>query len=352
MNRVEQSTVLKIAAGFLFLQSTIITLSPAVRFRSSDANLRWSHWSAVFAWAFLVFLTHRSISKYLPDADPYLFPCAALLGGWGVLTIWRLDPNLGSRQGLWLVFSFVILLLGLRMSSQLIFLRRYKYLLLAAVIALVGLTLFFGTNPIGIGPQLWLGCCGVYFQPSEPLKLLLLAYLAAYLADRLAVRVRILPLILPTFIIASLAILLLLFQRDLGTASIFIALYTVVIYLATGRPGTLVLSILLIGLFALAGYFFIGIVHSRIESWIHPWDDPVNGSYQIVQALLAIANGGMEGRGPGLGSPGLIPVAVSDFIYPAIAEETGLFGTLGLLGVFSLFVMRGLRTALRAPDLF
>ena len=64
-------------------------------------------------------------------------------------------------------------------------------------------------------------------------------------------------------------------------------------------------------------------MQARIDSWLHPWDDPVSGSYQIIQSLLAIANGGIEGRGSGLGSPGLIPVAGSDFIYAVIAEETG-----------------------------
>ncbi len=352
MNRVVQERLLKLAAFFLLLQSILLTLAPAVRYRSLAADLRWSHWIALFAWGLLVFLLNRAIVKYLPDADPFLFPSAALLSGWGLLTIWRLDTALGPRQAVWFVVSLLILLLGLRLPSQLVFLRRYKYLLLAGALILVGLTLLFGTNPIGIGPQLWLGCCGVYFQPSEPLKLLLVAYLAAFLADRLAARTRILTTLIPTFAISSLAVLLLLFQRDLGTASIFMALYTIIIYLATGRRRTVLLSFALIVLFGLAGYYFVGVVQTRLESWVNPWDDPVSGSYQIIQALLAIANGGIEGRGPGLGSPALIPVAVSDFIFAAIAEETGLFGTLGLLALFTLIVGRGFRTALRAPDLF
>ena len=86
-----------------------------------------------------------------------------------------------------------------------------------------------------------------------------------------------------------------------------------------------------------------------MNSWLNPWDDPSGSSYQIVQALISIANGGIIGRGPGMGSPGFVPVAISDFIYAAIAEETGLLGTLGLLAIISLIVTRGLRVALRAP---
>ncbi len=352
MNRVIQSNLLKIAAVFLLLQSTLITLSPAVRLRSLDTDLRISQWVAVLMWGILIFLVHRGITRRLPDADPYLFPAAALLSGWGMLTIWRLDTTLGARQALWLDISLIGLLFGLRLPGTLNFLRRYKYILLTGGFLLVGLTLLFGTNPIGIGPQLWLGCCGIYFQPSEPLKLLLIAFLSAYLADRLAIRVKTFSLVLPTFVISGLGILLLLFQRDLGTASIFIALFTIMIYLATGRRRTLLFSAAMITLIGIGGYYLIGIVRARVDSWLNPWADPEGGSYQIIQALFAIANGGLEGRGPGLGSPSLVPVAVSDFIFATISEETGLFGTFGLLALFALILARGLRASLRAPDLF
>lgn len=352
MSRFIQNNLLKIAVGFLVLQSTIITLAPAVRLRSVEADYRWTHWIAVVVWALLILLIHKAITKQLPDADPYLFPAAALMSGWGLLTIWRLDQQLGARQAIWLDISLLVFLLGLRLPASLMFLRRYKYLLLTGGIVLVGMTLLFGTNPIGIGPRLWLGFGGLYFQPSEPLKLLLIAYLAAYLADRLAIRVRLIPLIFPTLIVSGLAVVLLLFQRDLGTASIFMALYTIIIYLATSRRRTILISFSLILLFGIGGYFYVDIIRARIDSWLNPWADPGGSSYQIIQALMAVANGGIEGRGPGLGSPGLVPVAVSDFIFSAIAEETGLAGTLGILGIFGLIIARGMRAALRAPDLF
>jgi cell division protein FtsW (lipid II flippase) len=359
MNRVIQSNLLKLAAIFLILQSIIITLAPAVRMRTWDVDYRWSHWVAVLVWGLLVLRAHRAILEQLPDADPYLFPATAFLSGWGLLTIWRLDPvdpNLGQvfgpRQALWLGVSIVALFLGLRLPTTLDFIRKYKYILLSGGLLLTALTLIFGTNPTGFGPRLWLGCCSVYFQPSEPLKLLLVAYLAAYLADRVHFPLRPFPLIYPTFFLSGIAILLLLFQRDLGTASIFIALYTIMLYLATGRRRTIVISTAILVFMGVAGYYLVDIIHARIDSWLNPWNDPGGGSYQIIQSILAIANGGLEGRGPGLGSPALVPVAISDFVFAAIAEETGLFGTVGLLAVFGLILMRGLRVALRAPDLF
>jgi cell division protein FtsW (lipid II flippase) len=352
MNRVIQSNLLKLAACFLVLQTVLITLAPAVRARSWDVDYRWSHWLALIVWALVAIRAHRSIVKYLPDADPYLFPVAALLSGWGLLTVWRLDPGFGARQAIWLGISAFVFLFGLRLPTTLDFLRKYKYVLLTSGLILTGFTLLFGTNPIGYGPRLWLGCCGLYFQPSEPLKLLLVAYLAAYLAERIPIQLRPFTLIYPTLLLSGIAILLLIFQRDLGTASIFIALYTIIIYLATGRRRIVIVSALFLLFVAFIGYYLIDIIQARIDSWINPWTDPSGGSYQIIQSLLAIANGGIEGRGPGLGSPALVPVAISDFIYAAVAEETGLFGTIGLLILFGLFLTRGLRAALCAPDLF
>ncbi len=352
MNKFTQDRLLKLAAGFLFLQALLITISPAVWERTWNVTYLWSQWVAFALWSLFAYLAHRYITKHLPDADPYLFPIAALISGWGMLTIWRLDPGIaGPRQALWFAVSVVILIFGLRLTT-LEFLRRYKYVLLSAGLLLTALTLLFGTNPGGVGPRLWLGCCDVYFQPSEPLKLLLITYLAAYFADKLPSRLRIIHLLYPTLILSGIVIMLLLAQRDLGTASIFTALYAIIIYLVTERKRVLLVSVVLLLVVSTAGYYGVSIVHARIDSWLNPWNDPGGSSYQIVQSMIAIANGGIEGRGPGLGSPGFVPVASSDFIYTAIAEETGLLGTLGLLALFGLIIARGFRAALRAPNIF
>jgi cell division protein FtsW (lipid II flippase) len=347
-----QGRLLRWAAAFLLLFSTILTLSPAVREHSFAVDYRWSHWMGMSVWLAVFFIANRVLSVWLPDRDPYLLPAAALLSGWGMLTVWRLDPTFGQRQMMWLIISVGAFLLGLRLPDDLGFLRRYKYVLLAGGFLLTALTLVFGTNPGGLGPRLWLGCCGIYFQPSEPLKLLLVAYLAAYLADRLPIRLSFFPLFLPTIFIIGLALLLLLVQRDMGTASIFILLYSTVLYLATGRRRVLFGTAVAMVAAGLIGYFLIGIIKIRVDALFDPWTDPSGRSYQIIQSLLAVANGGIVGRGPGLGSPSLVPVAISDFIFTAIVEETGLIGTLGLVAVIGLVVARGLRTALRAPDRF
>jgi cell division protein FtsW (lipid II flippase) len=353
MHDKTQSLLLRWAAFFLFIQSIILTISPAVRERTWDVDYRFSHWIGFLAWVVLINFAHRATIKFLPERDPYLLPAAALLSGWGLLTIWRLDEAFGIRQIIWLGVSILIFILALFSQQKIIaFLRRYKYVLLSGGLLVTALTLIFGTNPLGIGPRLWLGCCGVYFQPSEPLKLLLVIYLSSYLADHVNIHLSSLPLFVPTLAVTGLALLLLIVQRDLGTASIFICIFTVFIFLYTGKRRVILSAILLLTAALLMGYFYIDIIHIRVEGWLDPWADPTGKSYQIVQSLLAIANGGIIGRGIGLGNPLLVPVAISDFIFSAIAEETGLVGSIGLLLLIWLILARGLIASLHAPDRF
>ena len=351
MSKSIQSNLLKIAGVFLLLQAIIFSLSSIVRERTWDAGILWQHWIVFAIWVGLIILAHNEFQKYIPDADPYIFPAAALLSGWGILTIWRLDQGFGTRQTLWFVYGMVVLIAGTRVTS-LKLLQRYKYLLLIGGLLLTGLTLLLGTNPSGFGPRLWLGCCDVYIQPSEPLKLFLIIYLSAYFSEKLTYRLKTHHILFPTLVLCGIVILLLVIQRDLGTASIFLALYTTITYFATGRKRILLASMAAIILVGIAGFYLVGIVNTRIASWLNPWADPGGSSYQVIQALISIANGGIEGRGLGLGYPDLVPVALSDFIYSAIAEETGLIGTLGLLAIFGIIITRGFRIALRASDQF
>jgi len=371
----KQAQFLILAGFFIGLFSLSLTIAPSVRARNwilSETNQ--DHWVGYLIWLGLFLFLHHSSKEYLPNRDPYLLPIVALLSGWGLMTIFRLTPpdasirlSFGIRQTIWLALAAIIFAYTMRLPD-LNFLRRYKYFWLTSGLLLTTLTLIFGTNPMGFGPRLWMGCCGVYLQPSEPLKLLLIVYLSAYLADwspilrshrtdnqetqRITLAGSRLQILIPTFFMTGLALLLLLVQQDLGTASIFIFLYAVMIFLATGwRLVPAVSSVILIG-GGLLGYALFDVVRLRIEAWLNPWLDPAGRSYQIIQSLIAIANGGMLGRGPGMGSPGLVPVPHSDFIFTAITEETGLVGALGLLIIISLLAHRGMRIAIHAPDAF
>ena len=331
----KQSRLMQLAAVFLLIYSVVQTLTPAARLHSWEVEYRWNHWIGFAVWLIGSAIVHHQIIQRLPERDPYLFPIVALLSGWGLLAVWRLDWVMGARQTVWLAISLLVFVLGLRMSDLLGFLRRYKYLWLTCGLLLTALTFLFGTYPNGFGPRLWLGCCGVYLQPSEPLKLLLIIYLAAYLADRLPVSFNLMQLLTPTLILIGLALAMLIRQRDLGTASLFILIYTVIVYLASRRWRLLLASLLVLMLAGITGYLLFDVVRIRVDAWLNPWLDPAGRSYQIVQSLMAAASGGLLGRGPGLGLPGVVPVAHSDFIFAAITEETGLAGAVALLLLFA-----------------
>lgn len=345
-----QGRLLVLAAAFLCLFALVLTLSPAARLHTWAAPYRWEHWAGWLVWLAGMLFVHRQSCRLLPDRDPYLLPVAGLLSGWGLLTVWRLNMVLGIRQTIWLAFSLALLWAGMRAPDLLGKLRRYKYLELVGGLLLTALTFIFGTYPGGDGPHLWLGFGGIYLQPSEPLKLLLIIYLAAYLADRMLLGFRLMQLLAPTLVLAGAALVILLAQRDLGTATLFIFLYSLVVYLASGRKRILVIAGASILVAAVAGYQLFDVIRIRVNAWTNPWLDPAGRSYQIVQSLISIASGGVFGTGPGMGSPTLVPVAHSDFIFTAIAEETGMIGTFALLGLIALLAGRGLRAALHATN--
>jgi len=362
-----QIILLRFTALIIFLDALVLTLSPAVRARSWQVIYRWDHWSGVFLWALSFGVAHVALKRKHVKVDPFLLPIFALLSGLGMLTIWRLLPDFGLRQSVWILLTVLILILGLNFPNLLMVLRQYKYLWLTASLLLTALTLLFGTNPLGYGPRMWLGCCGIYLQPSEPLKLLLIVYMASYMADKrlhltlsqsqsptpfLSKSRLMLALLAPTFSMTGMALILLIVQRDLGTASILLIIYTALLYLMVGEKKILIAG--LVGLFvsAICGYLLFDIVQIRVDSWLFPWVDPSGRSYQIVQSLIAIANGGLLGRGLGIGNPGLVPIAHSDLIYAALGEEYGLLGVIAIVLVIAVLTIRGLKIALNARNTY
>jgi cell division protein FtsW (lipid II flippase) len=308
-------------------------------------------------WAAGAWLLHRELDRVAPNRDPYLLPIAMLLTGWGILVIWRLNPAFGMRQTLWLGLACLLMLGVYRLNPRLNWLRDYRYLWMALALALLGLTLVFGSNPLGGEPKLWLGCCGVYFQPSEPLRFFLVAFLASYLADRLRLNGASTTRLawrdfFPLLLVWGISVILLVVQRDLGTGMIFLALLALLLYLATGAWQVLVMSAVVAVGGGVLSYFLFDVVQVRVQGWLNPWLDPSGASYQIVQSLISIASGGIVGRGPGLGSPGFVPASHTDFIFTAITEEFGLVGAVAVLALFAVFVSRGLKIGLNHPDIF
>lgn len=334
-----------LAVAFVAIYAIALSLAPAIRLHSEIIRIDADYFLPLFGWLVGVTAMERTAHHRLPNRDRWILPITALLTGIGLLTIWRLSPNLGMKQTLWFLVGSLLFVLAARTKDLILTLKRYKYVWLLVGLILIGLTFVIGVNPSNSGPNLWLNFFGLYVQPSEPLKLLMLVYLAAFFSDQIKPNIHLLESILPTLIITALAGLLLIGQRDIGTASLFIIVYVLMLTVTTRRRRFLWIIPLAAIVGGTIGYFTIPIVRSRLDLWINPWLDAANSSYQLVQAQIAVAVGGLFGTGPGLGSPQVVPVAVSDFIFTAIAEEMGLFGTVAVMMLLLLLSMRGIQIA-------
>ena len=334
----------------LLIYCIILTLSPAVLHRSWQVDYLWSHWLGFILWAagFLWFL-HICYRQHGFNSS-FLIPIVGFLCGLGILSIWRINFLFGLRQAVWFLVCIFIASQIFKHPSLLYKAKQYKYLLLFFGLFLALLTFFLGTYPSGNGPRLWLGARGIYFQPSELLKLLLILFIAAYFSDPKINLLKFNKAILPALILFSVSLALLLAQKDLGTSVIFILIFLWMLFIRYGKRHILLVGAILFLAASIISYFTIDLVRIRLQSWIQPWLDPQGGSYQIIQSIIAIAAGGIIGSGIGLGSPQVIPVAHSDFIYSAIVEETGLFGSVAILLFFALIFSRGIITAINAQS--
>lgn len=301
----------------------------------------------------------------VPDHDPLLFPITSFLCGWGLIEVARLQETFLTRQLIWFTAGTTGLLLIAGLPYRWYWLSRYRYLALSGGLGFLALTILWGVNPLGSGDRLWLSVGKLfYFQPSEFLKILLVVFLASYLAEKrellVLTRMRIgrlrlppLPYLVPLLLMWGFSLLLLAWQQDLGAAMLFFSTFLSMLYVATGRKLWVLVGLTMLTLAALAGYSLFDRVQLRGDIWLDPWSDPRGSAYQIVQALLAFASGGLFGTGIGLGYPTpYIPVVHTDFVFAAISEEWGMLGAIGTILALLILVVRGLRAAIRANTPF
>lgn len=320
----------------------------------------WSDLWIVAAWLAAATVGTMGLNRVAPQRDPYLFPATMLLTGWGLNLIHRLLPSFADRQALWMLLGLLALLTVCALPGHLRWLRRYRYTWLVGGMATLLLTILFGVNPSGVGARLWLGFGELFVQPAEPLKILLVVFLASYMADHQEIYRKAtfkmwgdLPswrFLAPIFVMWGLCLVLLIWQRDLGTASIFFLVFLLMLYLASGQALLLLGGFGLLVVAGIGAYFGYPLVRLRIDIWLNPWEDPDGSSFQIVQSLLAVADGGIFGSGIGGGIPTFIPVVHTDFAFAAIAEEWGLIGVIGVVGAMLTLVMRGFTIAAKLRE--
>lgn len=318
---------------------------------------------------------HVALRFVAPQADPFILPVITVLNGLGIAEIYRIDIEkhlagweaAGVRQMAWTAMAMVLALAVLVLIRNHRVLQRYRYIAMFVGIVLLLLPMLPGIGQTINGARLWIRLGSFNFQPGELAKIALAIFFAGYLVtarDSLSLvgrkvlgmrfpRVRDLG---PILVIWLAAMAVLVFQRDLGTALLFFGLFLVMIYVATGRLSWVILGLTLFVGGALIASRLLGYVQGRFASWLDAFNpkiyDAVGGSYQLVQGIFGLAHGGLIGTGWGQGSPGITPLAESDFIISSLGEELGLAGLFAILALYLLFVSRGFRIGFAGQDDF
>ncbi len=344
---------------------------------NQDRGLRWD--LITYAAAFLALFTgaHLAIRRYAPYADPLLLPVVALLNGLGLVMIHRLDladgvsGNAGgsstpsaNQQMLWTllgVAAFAIVLRSLKDHRQL---ARYGYVCGLAGLVMLAIPALLPSNMAEQnGAKIWVRLFGFSIQPAEFSKILLLVFFSAVLIAKRGLftsagkhvlgtdlpRPRDLAPLLAAWVIS---VGVMVFEKDLGTSLLLYASFLVVVYLATQRFSWVVIGMALFALGSVAAYYAFDHVRIRVQTWLDPFADPEGSGYQMVQSLFSFATGGVFGTGLGNGQPDTVPAASTDFIVAAFGEELGLVGLAGLLMLYTIVIIRGMRTAIAVRDSF
>ena len=321
---------------------------------------------------------HLVVRWLAPYADPVLYPVAAMINLLGLVMIHRLDiaeqlraeandnkaPSADAvAQATWVLVALALFTLVLFLVTDHRKLQRYTFtsLVVGVVLLLLPLVPILGTSINGA--RLWIRLGPLSFQPSELAKIALTIFFAGYLVRKrealATVRRKVLGLGIPRgrdfgpLLVAWLVALgVLAFERDLGTALMFFGVFVILLYVATQRRSWLIIGAGLFALAAMLGYLAFGHVQLRVKIWLDPWTYANDEGYQLVQALFGLASGGLFGTGLGEGYPQFIPFAKTDFISAALGEELGLAGMMAIIMLFAILVERGLRTGLACRDPF
>lgn len=354
MSRRTTELLLLIAAAFpvtLLYALYVVNAGAALSFQTLAVPLGLF---AAFAAA------HIGVRLFAPGADPALLPIVFALSGIGITFVTRLEPSASMGQIVYLFLGVALMVGTLAVVKNLEVVKRYKYVLGAAGIALLVLPMLIGTEIYG--SKLWIKIGSFQFQPGEFAKVFIVLFLAGYLAENrellsisnrtvLGVKLPRLRLLYPLFIVWGVCLLVVAFERDLGSALLFYTIFLIMLYVATGRVSYVLIGLVLLAVGAFGMYQIMGHVQVRVAIWLDPFKDAQNLGFQIVQALYSLADGGLLGVGIGKGLGGdTIPVVASDMIFAAIGEEMGLLGGAAVLLLFMLFAVRGLTTAARAKS--
>ena len=204
------------------------------------------------------------------------------------------------------------------------------------------------------GARRWIAIAGVSFQPVEFLKIAFIIYISAWLSWAKKKVENPLYGILPLLVVLGIIAGVLVFQPDTKSLILMCATGLCMLFLS----GTPLKHIVLLGVVSVSLFLIVAFntpyLSQRVHTFLHPANDPNGSSYQLQQGLIAIGSGQVTGRGFGqsIQKFSYLPEPQGDSIFAVIGEEFGFIGTTCIVALYSLFAMRGLWVARRAPDVF
>ncbi len=312
----------------------------------------------IFFTIFLVF--HLIERQVVPKSDFFLVPLFSFLSGIGLVMLYRLRPSLLINQLTWIAIGALAASIFLIVLKNYWELEGYKYTFALSGLILLLLPALFG-HEVG-GAKLWLRIGSFSFQPAEVAKILIVLFLAAYLKEKgelisapkesLGFPLPSLKYLGPLLVTWGISLLILIFERDLGSSFLFFGIFLSLLYIATGRLAYTGMGSFLFLSGAFACYRFYPHVQSRIAIWLNPWTDIEGRGYQITQSLFAIASGGLSGSGLNLGFPDKIPAVHTDFVFSAICEELGLMGGVAILLAYLVLISRLFKISIKTRESF
>ena len=256
-----------------------------------------------------------------------------------------------ARRSMHAGFSLVVLLVFTRIPPAL--LARWSPHAYAVGLALLLIVLAVGV--IGKGAQRWIDLSVFRFQPAEIMKIAV-PMMVAWSVTRSTLPPNPLFIILSILIVLIPAVLVIL-QPDLGTG-LLIALAGIAVIFLAGIGRKFIVTMLL-SMAVIVPAMWVFVLHdyqrSRVLTLFDPWADPLGRGYHVIQSIIAIGSGGVQGKGWLAGTQSqleFIPEQRTDFIFAVYAEEFGLIGVIVLLTLYLFLVFRGLLIAFHARDTY
>jgi cell division protein FtsW len=304
-----------------------------------------------------------SSKKAYHKHDSIILIAVLLLIGVGLIAIFSASSILAEqrygdhyyylkKQGVFCLFGLLLMIAATHINY--LFYRSFVYFFMGLSLLLLILLFVPGFGVKVAGAQRWLRFGIISLQPSEAAKLCLAIFVAYSMSKNAENMSTFLHGLLPNVLMASIFMILILLQPDLGTALIIGMWVLILLFIGGVNLGQLMV---LLGLLTPIVFYLISHTAYRLHRWwafLNPWEDPQGFGFQIIHSFLAFGSGGLFGVGLGNSKQKLfyLPEPHTDFILSIIAEEIGFIGVSVILILFTFIIIKGMKIALHAQELF